>query len=72
MMSKKVEFFNDFLESLSEVTGEVFIKDKTPQNKETIVRQLKEIILNGLDLNQSKLLLEMAKTISKDTKNLIQ
>lgn len=72
MMSKKVENFNEFWKSLNEVTEDVFIKDKTPINKETIVRQLKEIILNGLETNQAKLILEMAKTISKEKKKQIQ
>jgi hypothetical protein len=63
MMAKKVAFFNDFLKSLGEIPSEAFIKDKKPVKKETIIRELKEII-QSLDLNQSKLMLGLAKTLS--------
>lgn len=72
MMSKKVEDFNEFWESLNEDSEGIFIKDTIPLDKETIVRQLKDIILNGLEVNQAKLILEMAKTISKERKKQIQ
>lgn len=71
MMAKKVVNFNNFLESLGEIPGEVFIKDKNPVKKETIIRELKEII-ESLDLNQSKLILGLAKTLSNTGDKKIQ